>query len=83
MNIILLAMDTYNQSRYKEAILEKLNGVCSLVFVLELFLKVTGTGWQFYISQGWNRFDFVLVLLATVDLLMSILRFLPFVSLGM
>lgn len=53
-NTVVMASDKYNQSPEREGYLELLNGIFSILFGVELLLKVAGWGWQFYIAQGWN-----------------------------
>jgi voltage-gated sodium channel len=49
--------------------LENADNVLTLVFVLEAIIKIRALGWTDYISQGWNIFDFSLVVLATPALI--------------
>ncbi|MCP4899436.1 MAG: ion transporter [bacterium] len=39
--------------------------VCVAFFLLEAIIKITSNGWLIYWSSGWNKFDFVVVLLST------------------
>ncbi len=41
-----------------------LDYVCVLYFVLETTLKVKEHGWRVYRQSGWNRFDFLIVLIS-------------------
>jgi voltage-gated sodium channel len=38
--------------------------VCVIYFVVEALLKIRSGGWKEYWSSGWNRFDFIIVLLS-------------------
>jgi voltage-gated sodium channel len=42
---------------------------CVVYFVTEVVLKVRVVGWPSYWSSGWNRFDFIVVLLSSPVLL--------------
>lgn len=39
-----------------------------LVFVIEAILKLTALGMRGYFSDGWNRFDFIIVAFAFIEL---------------
>ena len=41
---------------------------------IELILKVVGLGWKLYWASGWNKMDYVLVVLSILDLGFSYLR---------
>lgn len=44
------------------------NFVCTIVFIVELLLKMLGLGWRGYFSDSFNVFDFIIVLLSIVEL---------------
>lgn len=51
-----------------------LDYTCTLYFVIELFIKVRLLGWKNYWKSGWNKFDFVIVLVSAPMLLSPILN---------
>eukprot|EP00494_Astrolonche_serrata_P031352 UN31621 len=34
------------------------------IFSMEAFLKITAIGWKAYWREGWNRFDFIIVIVS-------------------
>ncbi len=40
----------------------------TLVFLLEAIAKISEHGWSFYWKQGWNKFDFIILLIALPSL---------------
>ena len=45
-------------------VLDYLEPLFTVIFVIEMFVKITEYGFTKYISVGWNRLDFVLVVIA-------------------
>eukprot|EP00892_Ulva_mutabilis_P003109 jgi/Ulvmu1/1279/UM011_0003.1 len=70
-NVIIMALNTYGQSRSRTTVFERINLVFSLVFIVEAVIKILGFGWRFYIRSGWNKFDFVLVVASVIDFAMA------------
>ncbi|MGD9579734.1 MAG: ion transporter [Vampirovibrionia bacterium] len=48
--------------------------LCTVYFLLELVIKVHLLGWKNYWSSGWNKFDFIIVLISAPMLLSPILN---------
>lgn len=46
-----------------------LNGMCVVIFVFELTVKLLGLGPRQYFSSYWNRLDFFIVVMALVDMI--------------
>jgi hypothetical protein len=53
-------------------VLELLNNVFSLLFLVELCLKVTAWGFMQYIGDMWNQLDFVLVMSSAVAFVIEV-----------
>ncbi|MFN3404845.1 MAG: ion transporter [Cytophagaceae bacterium] len=45
--------------------------IVTLIFIVELLVKVAHYGWKDYISSGWNKLDFTLVLFSLPSLYMA------------
>jgi voltage-gated sodium channel len=45
--------------------------VCVLYFLVEALLKISTAGWRTYWSNGWNKFDFLVVLLSAPVIFVS------------
>uniref|UniRef100_A0A7R9YEG0 Uncharacterized protein n=1 Tax=Pinguiococcus pyrenoidosus TaxID=172671 RepID=A0A7R9YEG0_9STRA len=67
LNTIVLCMQFFGQPSLYTTVLEIMNLAFLVIFILEAMLKVTGTGWRRYISDHWNKFDFLLVVLGVAQ----------------
>lgn len=63
LNMTVMAMDHYKQTRLFESILERLNIFFIAVFTAECVLKIFALRWH-YFREPWNMFDFVVVILS-------------------
>uniref|UniRef100_A0A4W5LV95 Sodium channel protein n=1 Tax=Hucho hucho TaxID=62062 RepID=A0A4W5LV95_9TELE len=70
LNMVTMMVETDGQSKEKEDILFLINLVFIIVFTTECILKLIGLR-QYYFSVGWNIFDFVVVILSIVGLLLA------------
>lgn len=74
VNTILLAYDRYPFiDKDVEEKLEYVNLIFYGVFLFEMILKVAVYGCKEYMSNNFNQFDAVVVLISTVDILMNFL----------
>ncbi|XP_041091858.1 sodium channel protein type 10 subunit alpha-like [Polyodon spathula] len=64
-NTLILAIDHHGAS-YSED-LDKGNTVLTVIFTVEAFLKIFALNPVPYLSNGWNAFDFIIVLLSFLD----------------
>ena len=64
--VFLLSFEKMENSLF----LEVLDAIFLLYFVLEAQIKILQVGWQKYIRNGWNRFDFIIVLLSIPSLIL-------------
>lgn len=49
-------------------ILNYIEPIFTIVFIVEMFLKINKIGFVKYISDGWNRFDFILIIVSVPSL---------------
>jgi voltage-gated sodium channel len=63
LNAVVLSLLSFEALRH-DIWLEALDYGFTTYFVIEMVLKIRHRGWHSYISVGWNRFDFVVVLLS-------------------
>jgi hypothetical protein len=63
INTICLSLTWYNEPKALAPLLEKINLVFNIIYTIEAVIKLIGFG-QDYFSDGWNTFDFVIVLAA-------------------
>jgi hypothetical protein len=66
-NTILLGLDKHPQEAMEELVIEYINLVFYTLFLLEMIIKLTGLGFNGYFKDYSNAFDFVIVILSTVD----------------
>jgi hypothetical protein len=52
-------------------ILEYINYFFTAVFTLEAIIKIIGLGYKGYFTKGWNVFDFFIVLISYITLIIS------------
>jgi voltage-gated sodium channel len=55
---------TVPEGSFRAQILERVDIACVAYFVMEAVLKIQCSGWRAYIRAGWNRFDFLIVILS-------------------
>ncbi|XP_030649653.1 sodium channel protein type 4 subunit alpha B isoform X1 [Chanos chanos] len=70
LNMITMMVETDDQSQEMEEILYMINLVFIVIFTAECALKLIALR-QYFFSVGWNIFDFVVVILSIVGLLLS------------
>ena len=70
-NTIVMALDRYpipDSEKQYESIANFLFYIC---FVIEMFLKLIGLGIKGYYRDGFNVFDFIIILISTVDIIFN------------
>ncbi|KAF3700654.1 Sodium channel protein type 4 subunit alpha B Voltage-gated sodium channel subunit alpha Nav1.4b [Channa argus] len=70
LNMVTMMVETDEQSTEKETILYWVNLVFIIIFTTECSLKIIALR-QHYFGVGWNIFDFVVVILSIVGLLLA------------
>ncbi|XP_071319684.1 sodium channel protein type 4 subunit alpha B isoform X2 [Trachinotus anak] len=70
LNMVTMMVETDEQSQEKEIILYWVNLVFIIIFTTECSLKIIALR-QHYFAVGWNIFDFVVVILSIVGLLLA------------
>ncbi len=68
--LFLLAFDEINQFPVLKFWMGFLDTLFILYFLLEAVFKIQEAGWQRYISNPWNKFDFIIVLLSVPSILL-------------
>lgn len=71
VNSILLALDKYPESKYLSDALEKANIGFSLLFVIELVIKLAGLGFSGYFMDSFNVYDCIIVLASLLDIFLT------------
>ncbi|XP_060572053.1 sodium channel protein 1 brain-like isoform X2 [Ruditapes philippinarum] len=70
LNMIQMAVDHYNQTQMVTDVLAMLNILFVVIFTLEAIVKIIGLRWH-YFTMPWNVFDFVVVVLSLLGVLLS------------
>ncbi|NXC37282.1 SCN5A protein, partial [Campylorhamphus procurvoides] len=70
LNMIVMMVETSEQSEAKTDVLRKINIVFVAIFTAECVLKLLALR-QYYFSNAWNIFDLVVVIMSLVALLLS------------
>jgi len=70
-NTVVLALDKYPQSGDMESHLDHVNFIFYLTFLFELIIKLVANGFKFYFKNKFNCFDFIVVVISTIDLGLS------------
>uniref|UniRef100_A0A3P9BGZ7 Sodium channel protein n=1 Tax=Maylandia zebra TaxID=106582 RepID=A0A3P9BGZ7_9CICH len=70
LNMIAMMMETAEQSDYKKKVLYYINVVFIVVFTGECLLKMVSLRHYFFMN-GWNIFDFIVVILSIIGLFLT------------
>ncbi|XP_029109347.1 sodium channel protein type 4 subunit alpha-like [Scleropages formosus] len=70
LNMITMMVETDEQSAHMEAILNKINLAFIVIFTTECLIKIFALRCYFF-TVGWNIFDFVVVILSIVGIVLA------------
>jgi hypothetical protein len=70
-NFIVLALDTYPSDLTDDYSKELANTVFYFIFLFEMTVKMIGNGFKLYFGNSFNIFDFVVIMISTLELAMS------------
>ncbi|XP_035254057.1 sodium channel protein type 4 subunit alpha B [Anguilla anguilla] len=70
LNMVTMMVETDDQSQEMEDILYKINLVFIVIFTTECILKMIALR-QYFFTIGWNIFDFVVVILSVVGIMLA------------
>ncbi|NJL14485.1 MAG: ion transporter, partial [Microscillaceae bacterium] len=73
LNIVILFLLSFDEFGPNLLFLENIDNALTIFFLVEMLMKVNILGWRGYIQSGWNRLDFVIVLLTTPSILLMLL----------
>lgn len=71
LNTIFLAAEHYDQAEWLVVLSEIMNVIFTLVFAVEMFMKLFGFGIKKYISDYFNVFDCIIVCISVLELCMQ------------
>mmetsp|Transcript_19618 Transcript_19618/g.30229 ORF Transcript_19618/g.30229 Transcript_19618/m.30229 type:complete len:397 (+) Transcript_19618:3926-5116(+) len=78
INTFFLCIDYYGKSEELERVLNNSNFSFVVFFTLEMILKITAYGFEYYWYVNWNKFDFIIVIMSLVALDENLLEKLNF-----
>ncbi|XP_072253198.1 sodium channel, voltage-gated, type I-like, alpha [Leuresthes tenuis] len=70
LNMVAMMVETADQSEEKDEVLRKINIVFIAIFAGECLLKMISLR-QYYFINGWNIFDFIVVILSVIGLFLA------------
>lgn len=65
--MVAMMVETADQSKDMDKILQKINLVFIVIFTGECLLKMVSLR-QYYFTNGWNVFDFIVVILSIIGM---------------
>ncbi|KAJ0070444.1 hypothetical protein NL108_010693, partial [Boleophthalmus pectinirostris] len=65
LNMVAMMVETAEQSKKKTEVLQVINGIFICIFTGECLLKMIALR-QYYFTNGWNVFDFIVVILSII-----------------
>eukprot|EP00754_Rhynchopus_humris_P012755 Rhum_TRINITY_DN14303_c21_g1::Rhum_TRINITY_DN14303_c21_g1_i1::g.80076::m.80076/K21862/DSC1, NaCP60E; voltage-gated cation channel len=71
-NVVVMMIDHHGISADLENFLEITSFVCNIIFIVEMVLKMVGLGLKGYFVDGWNRFDFTLVMISIPEVVIAL-----------
>lgn len=77
LNAIVLFLLSFDGMKPWFLVLSALDSAFLIFFFLEAFFKIRMLGWKPYISRGWNKFDFIIVVLSLPSLILIFEHTLP------
>uniref|UniRef100_A0A8C2T0L3 Voltage-dependent L-type calcium channel subunit alpha n=1 Tax=Coturnix japonica TaxID=93934 RepID=A0A8C2T0L3_COTJA len=78
LNTICLGMQHYNQSAEMNHVSDILNVAFTVLFTLEMILKLMAFKAKGYFGDPWNVFDFLIVIGSIIDVILSEIDFLSY-----
>ncbi|KAK7938670.1 hypothetical protein WMY93_001996 [Mugilogobius chulae] len=70
LNMVAMMVETAEQSEEKTKVLHVINAIFIVIFTGECLLKMIALR-QYYFTNGWNVFDFIVVILSIIGLFLS------------
>lgn len=70
-NMLVLAMIYNNMNPFYSNLLTDIGFLFTTVFILECIMKIVSFGMQPYIASNWNKFDFFIVLISILDIVLT------------
>lgn len=72
LNTILMSINWYDSPDSLESSMEYVNYVFTGIFTFEALIKLIAFGPRDYFSKGWNIFDFSIVIISCITLIIGL-----------
>ena len=72
LNVVLMCAPFAGMSAGYAQLLEVASNVVTLLFVVEMGVKIGGSSWKEYWADSWNRLDAIIVYISLGEILMSL-----------
>ena len=67
INTLIMAIDHYDISDKVQNVLYYINMVLTIIFVVEMVIKIFGLGFRDYIRDGFNIFDSIIIIIGLLE----------------
>ena len=74
LNILAMSLEHWSQPKIIDDILMYSNWFFTLVFVIEMSLKIFALGFGGYLADKWNQLDMVIVFLSVIGIALEVLN---------
>lgn len=71
VNTVFLALDTTKNYLQLPQAIEYVNLICFWVFLMEMVINMIGRGFSIYFGNSFNRFDFIVILISAIDIILG------------
>lgn len=75
INTVVLALDKYDEEFEKIKMFDLANLTFYFVFLIEMVLKIIAFGIKFYFNDSFNTFDSIIVLVSSIDVILTSYNF--------
>ena len=73
INALIIFLQGFKNSNQIEVVLSYLDDVLTFLFIVEMSVKANHYGWREYLKSGWNKFDFLLIILSIPSLVVHVI----------
>ena len=74
LNVVSMSLEFYMMPEVLDEILDILNYIFTVIFLLEAILRIIALGFSRYIKDRWNQLDIIIVILSIIGILVDKLK---------
>lgn len=75
INTVFLALGTTDHYLQLPQLIEFVNISCFYVFLIEMVISMTARGFSLYFSNAFNIFDFIVIIVSAIDIILGLFNF--------